>query len=120
MNLWKRIGLVLLGTGLLAVLFVSGTAAQDKKGDAKKGKEVFTTNCDICHNADSTEVKVGPGLKGLYSKGPHKLSDGTEHKTHTDENITKQIVEGNAAMPPVGASLSPEELADLLAYLHTL
>ncbi len=120
MNLWKRTGFVLLGTGLLAVVFVSGAAAQDKKGDAKKGKEVFTANCDICHNADSTEDKVGPGLKGLFSKGPHKLSDGTEHKTHTDANITKQIVEGNAAMPPVGSGLSKDELADLLAYLHTL
>src|SRR5438132_10574699 len=33
------------------------------KGDSAKGKEVFEANCAICHNADSEEDKVGPGLK---------------------------------------------------------
>ena len=34
------------------------------KGDAAKGKEIFE-QCSVCHNADSDEKKMGPGLKGL-------------------------------------------------------
>ena len=45
----------------------SGVFAADKKGDAAKGKEVFE-QCGVCHNADSTEKKMGPGLKGLFTK----------------------------------------------------
>ena len=43
-------------------------AATAFAADAKKGKDTFDTSCSVCHNADSTEAKVGPGLKGLYKK----------------------------------------------------
>ena len=32
------------------------------KGDAAKGKAVFE-QCGVCHNPDSDEKKMGPGLK---------------------------------------------------------
>ena len=122
MSLWKRSGL-LFAIGLTSLLLI-GAGPQEKKengkGDAAKGKEIFQANCDICHNADSTEDKVGPGLKGLMSKPPHKLADGTEHKQHTVAIIRKQVVEGSSAMPPVGAAFTPKELDDLLAYLQSL
>ncbi|HWP85117.1 MAG TPA: cytochrome c [Terriglobia bacterium] len=89
-------------------------------GDAAKGKAVFEANCQFCHTAESNEAVVGPGLKDLYKWPPHKLSDGTEHATHTDEIIRKQIVEGGGAMQPAGGSLTEEEIADLLAYLKTI
>ena len=38
-----------------------------KAADAAKGKEVFE-QCSVCHNADSDEKKMGPGLKGLFKK----------------------------------------------------
>ncbi len=54
------------GAVLLAGL-MAGLNAQDKgkPGDAAKGKECFE-QCSVCHNADSTETEVGPGLKGLF------------------------------------------------------
>ena len=115
-------GMMLLLSLLLAGANAASSQQKDdpKKGDAANGKGIFEENCAICHNADSDEAKVGPGLKGLYHWPPHKLSDGTEHKEHTDEIIRKQIVEGGGAMAPVGGSLSDQELADLLAYLKTL
>ena len=61
----------IVGCAAGAVL-VAGLMAlrQDKAkpGDAAKGKEVFD-QCSVCHNADSTETKVGPGLKGLFKHG---------------------------------------------------
>ena len=48
--------------GLLLAIRLPMSAA-----DAKKGESVFE-NCAVCHNADSTEVKIGPGLKGLFKR----------------------------------------------------
>ena len=119
MSLWKRISLVV--AIVVAVLSLARLgSAQDAKGDAKKGKEVFEANCGICHNADSDEDKVGPGLKGISKKPAHKMSDGTEHKDHSAAVLRKQIMEGSSMMPPVGASLSAEEVSNLIAYLQSL
>ena len=93
---------------------------EEAKGDSAKGKKVFEDNCSTCHNADSDEAIIGPGLKGLFKWPPHKLSDGTEHKEHTVAIIRKQITEGGGMMAPVGASFSEEEINDLIAYLQTL
>ena len=118
MRLLKVVGLI-CGIVLVGV-FVSGASAQDaKKGDPAKGKEVFEANCAICHEVTADD-KVGPGLKGISQKGPHKLSDGTEHKDHSPAVLRKQIVEGGGSMPPVGASFSEEEVNNVIAYLQTL
>ncbi|MDX2151152.1 MAG: c-type cytochrome [Bryobacteraceae bacterium] len=101
----------LLGVGALAATL---GIAQDKKGDAVKGKEVFE-QCGVCHNADSNEKKMGPGLKGLYKKG--KLANG---KKVTDESVMAIINQGGNGMPAYEEMLTPEERAHVLAYLKTL
>jgi cytochrome c len=88
--------------------------ASAKKPDAAKGKEVFE-QCSVCHNADSTEKKMGPGLKGLFSKD--KLTNG---KKPTEANVRAKIDEGGNGMPAYKEMLSDDEKADLLAYLKTL
>ena len=89
-------------------------------GDAAKGKEVFGENCAICHDPESNDTLVGPGLKGLFQWPPHKLSDGTPRDKETEESVRKQVVEGGGAMQPVGAAFSDEQLSNLIAYLKTL
>jgi cytochrome c len=84
------------------------------KGDAEKGKEVFT-QCGVCHSADTDEKKMGPGLKGLFKK--EKLANG---KKPTEANIRTQIEEGGNGMPPYKDSLGDGEKDDLIAYLKTL
>lgn len=86
-----------------------------KKGDAAKGKEVFD-QCSVCHNADSTEKKMGPGLKGMYKKSK---MDSTG-KPVTDANVLQKINEGGNGMPAYKDMLNDTEKADLLAYLKTL
>jgi len=102
----------LLGAGALTVTLA--TAAE--KGDAAAGKEVFA-QCAVCHNAESTAPKVGPGLKGLYKKA--KLANGQKV---TDANVMKIINEGagDGKMPPYADMISEKERADVLAYLKTL
>lgn len=105
----------LSGTIALAGIFVASTLqGQEKKGDAEKGKAVFE-QCSVCHNADSTEKKMGPGLKGLFAKD--KMNNG---KKPTYENVLAKINEGGGGMPAYKDMATDDEKADLMAYLKTL
>ena len=84
------------------------------KGDAEKGKAVFE-QCGVCHNADSEEKKMGPGLKGLFKRD--KLTNG---KKPTEPNIRAKIDEGGNGMPAYKDVLGDAEKDDLVAYLKTL
>ena len=103
--------------GAIVALAASLGMAADKKGkagDAEKGKEVFQ-QCSVCHNADSNEKKMGPGLKGLFKA--EKMTDG---KKPTEANVKAKIDEGGNGMPSYKEMLSDEEKTDLIAYLKTL
>src|SRR5215831_16651419 len=100
---------------IAAVLAMGGKVMLSAgKGDAAKGKVVFE-QCAVCHNSDSDEKKVGPGLKGLFKKD--KMSNG---KKPTDANVLERVNEGAPGMPPYKDMLSDGEKADLIAYLKTL
>jgi cytochrome c len=85
------------------------------KGDAAQGKEVFEQQCGVCHNADSDEKKMGPGLKGLFKKD--KLTSG---KKPTEANVRAKIDEGGNGMPAYKDMLSDQDKDNLIAYLKTL
>ena len=84
------------------------------KGNAAKGKEVFE-QCGVCHNADSDEKKMGPGLKGLFKKD--KMTNG---KKPNDATVRAKVDEGGNGMPAYKDMLSDQEKDDLIAYLKTL
>jgi cytochrome c len=92
----------------------AGQAAASKAGDAAKGKEVFE-QCSVCHNADSTDKKIGPGLKGLYKQ--EKLVNG---KKVTDANVLDLINNGGNGMPAYADMLTADDKANVIAYLKTL
>lgn len=111
---------------VLGLTLVAGAAfAQDKKngatkggaaaGDAGKGKEVFE-QCGVCHNADSDEKKMGPGLKGLFKKAT--LADG-KTKT-TEQSVRQKVDQGGNGMPAYEEMLDKKEKDNLIAYLKTL
>ena len=102
----------IVGCAVGAVL-AGGLMAQ-KPGDAKKGKEVFD-QCSVCHNSDSEETKVGPGLKGLFKHD--KLKNG---KAVTVDNVKAMINTGGNGMPSYADLLSEQEKTDVIAYLKTL
>jgi len=105
----RRSKLMILGLGFS--LTCSLAMGADKKGDAEKGKEVFQ-QCGVCHNADSTEKKMGPGLKGLFQN--EKMNNG---KKPTEANVRAKIDEGGNGMPSYKEMLSDDEKNDLIAYL---
>ena len=106
----------LIATGCLGLLLATGTAIfAQKAGDADKGKMLFDDQCSVCHNSDSEETKVGPGLKGLFKHD--KLRNG---KKPTEENVKAFISAGGNGMPSYADLLSDEEKANVVAYLKTL
>lgn len=100
----------------LSFALLCGSASMyGQKGDAAKGKEVFD-QCSVCHNADSAEKKMGPGLKGLFKKA--KLD--SNGKPVNDANVLAKINEGGNGMPAYKDMLTDADKANLLAYLKTL
>jgi cytochrome c2 len=84
------------------------------KGDAVKGKAVFQ-QCGVCHNTDSDQKKMGPGLKGLFKKD--KLANG---KKLTDASVRAKLETGGNGMPAYKDMLTDVEKNNLIAYLKTL
>ena len=104
----------MLSAACASILLAGSALAEDTKGDAAKGKDVFE-QCGVCHNTDSPDKKVGPSLMGLYKKP--KLKNG---KAVTDANVKAVINAGGNGMPAYADMLTDAERADLIAYLKTI
>lgn len=84
---------------------------------ATRGKAVFQEKCAICHNAESEEKKIGPGLKGFTKRGTFS-SDGSKV---TDETLQKFIQAGKGMMPAFSdTTLPPAKRDDVIAYVKSL
>jgi len=92
------------------------------KGDAKKGETAFAGTCVPCH---------GPDAKGMPGLGKD-LTTSTFVKDTSDAELILFVTKGRPAgdplnttgvdMPPRGGNpaLKDQDLADIVAYLHTL
>ena len=81
----------------------------------EQGKTLFAARCGACHDPLTTNVILGPGLKGLL-KNP--VLPTSKHPA-TDESLRFQLRQPMGRMPSF-AYLSEEEMSDLVAYLNTL
>ncbi|MCP4579801.1 MAG: cytochrome c [Deltaproteobacteria bacterium] len=72
--------------------------------------------CTQCHDTDSAQKGIGPGLKGLF-KRKGNLDSG---RPVTDENVREQIKTPHKNMPPFANRLNKKEMDQLLVYLTTL
>ena len=120
MNRLKLVAVALTFTLALSVSFAQNKkggkkgAAKAPAGDVAKGKDLFEANCEVCHNADSTEGKVGPGLKGVKDG---KLPSG---KDATHDQILETVNAGGGGMPAYKELITDQEKEDVVAYVMTL
>jgi cytochrome c2 len=91
------------------------SAAPRLQGSIDLGRESFGRHCASCHNADSEESKLGPGLKGMFQKDRLPASG----RPVTEENLRQQLAAPYRSMPAFG-HLPEREVADLIAYLKSL
>lgn len=80
-----------------------------------QGHAVYQARCAQCHYDRKDAPLHGPSLLSLYSKPA--LPSGAPAN---DDRVTATIVHGHNMMPALGNQIDPEDLKDLLAYLHTL
>ena len=119
----RSFGFGMLGA-LLALAMASGCDAERRKSDAElglnpqqsAGRKIYDSRCDSCHEPYSTRGKKGPGLKGVFQNKYLSLSGLPAN----DERVSDIIRLGRNEMPAYSQTLSPQDLQDLLAYMHTL
>lgn len=113
---------------LSGIVFSPGASAQTLRNDsntksaltasgaqqAVSGKGLFQEHCASCHFATTTAQKIGPGLKGLYTR---PFSDG---KKVTDASLTRWIDAGGKNMPGFKQTIKPEQVRALISYIRTL
>ncbi len=114
-NGWTKTAPVVAVFALCFSLLCAQPVNQAEAGDSARGKTVFGGQCAVCHNADSTVKKLGPGLKGLFKTA--KLVNG---KPVNEANVRAVIDAGGNGMPPFKEMLKPSQKDDLIAYLKTL
>lgn len=109
----------------LAALVLPGAAF----ADAAAGKAPYDTNCMSCHGPlGKGDGPVGAVLNPSprdFSKGDFKYDTDKDGKTGTDADLTNVIKKGagayggSALMSPWPA-LSDAEIANIVAYIHSL
>jgi mono/diheme cytochrome c family protein len=109
---------------LLAIAILAGCDVERRKSDAElglnpqqaAGRKVYDDHCDRCHRPYSTKGRKGPGLKGIFQRQYLSLSGLPAN----DERVADIIRNGRPDMPGFSQVMSPQDVQDLLAYLHTL
>ncbi len=79
------------------------------------GRASYDAYCLRCHEAYSSHAENGPSLKNVFKK-PY-FPSGTPAN---DERMTDLIVRGRSKMPGFADRMNQQQIADLIAYLHSL
>jgi mono/diheme cytochrome c family protein len=116
-----------IGAALAACLGFATLAGCDvelRKSDAElglnpqqaAGRRIYDNHCDRCHRPYSTRGRKGPGLQGVFQHQYLPLSGLPAN----DDRVGEIIRYGRHEMPGYSETLNPQDMRDLLAYLHTL
>lgn len=116
-NFWGLVAVVWIVAALMLSACGQVASADSGSPEVRHGEAVFAQNgCVGCH-ALTTEVRVGPGLKGVMAGG------GPNGEALTEANVAAWIREGAAASGsamPAYLALSEAEMQALIVYLQTL
>jgi len=118
--------LPLLATvGCLALfLTVTGCKGERRRSDAElgltptqaNGRHIYDQYCNRCHAPYSSRGRQGPSLKEVFKK-PYLGMSGIPAN---DDRVRDIVMLGRNKMDGFGNILTPEQVNDLLTYLHTL
>jgi mono/diheme cytochrome c family protein len=91
----------------LLVMTCTSLAFASSRGKRERGAAVFqATGCQHCHTINHAGGHKGPDLSDVG-------------KRMKKSAMRQQILNGSKIMPPFKDVLSPEEIDDLIAYLHS-
>ena len=99
----------------------AAAAAKASPESIANGETIYKRQCQMCHGA--TGMGDGPAAKTLKGKLPNLADKATMAKVK-DEDIHEQIENGKKSeignMPAFKSKLKPEEIQDVINYVHTL
>ena len=80
-----------------------------------EGKQFYDVRCAHCHDDNDLGLKKAPpNLHGLFDHST--LPSGLPA---TDQVVAREILSGRGMMPAFEGRFTDEQMAALLAYLHT-
>ena len=119
---WKCIGIA--GTLAAATAAILSPLALGMSGCRSKppltpqqaeGKHLYDERCAHCHEFNDLALKKAPpDLHGVFNAS--SLPSGAPA---TDQNVERTVLSGKGMMPSFAGRFTDEQMAALLAYLHT-
>ena len=109
---------MVIGLGYFGGELVYGSKTVESdiaEGPVVEGARIFNKSCSVCHYANKTETKIGPGLQGFFNL----KSMPSSGLPVSDVNIRKQLKTPLQDMPSF-SDLPEEDIEALIAYLKTL
>lgn len=78
------------------------------------GADTYKAKCQMCHGADGLgNTPAGKAMKARPFNAPDVLKE-------SDADLTAVIKNGKNKMPAFAAKLADAQIADVVAYIHTL
>ena len=113
LKIWRNVFIVLLVAFIIFVLIYLKNHESNQyilktlelEGSVKDGNSLFKTNCVGCHGITARGL-VGPDL--------HSIT-----QSFNDKEIIKQVT-GGLTPPMPSFEIDPQNMANLLKYLHSL
>jgi cytochrome c6 len=101
---------VVLGVGIMAAFAMLSAPAKS----AEKSAALYKQKCAMCHGPDGkAETPAGKAMKVPSFASP-------ESKKKSDAELADIIEKGKAKMPKYGASMKPDEIKEMVAYIRSL
>jgi cytochrome c6 len=105
----KRISMqVFVTVAAIAVIFILSLSADAQN----EGKALYKSKCAACHGADGAGSATGKKM------GAHDFTTA-DVQGMSDAELSTIITNGKNKMPKYGASLKPEDIKGLVAYIRT-
>ncbi len=113
---WAAFGGMAGWLSAAALLAFSGChSAQRLTPEQAEGKHLYQVRCAHCHEENDLALKkVPPDLHGLFDR--KTLPSGIPA---TDAAVAANVLNGRGLMPGFAGRFTNEQMAALLAYLHT-
>ena len=100
----------ILGVGILAAVQLLSAPARSDDASAATYKQ----KCATCHGPDGKgETPAGKAMKVRSFASPETAKE-------TDQELAEIIAKGQGKMPKYGATLKPNEIKAMVAYIRTL
>jgi mono/diheme cytochrome c family protein len=103
-------------SGLLPVIAIAACRSVPRlTSQEAEGKHFYAVRCAHCHEENDLNLKkIPPDLHGLFNHA--KLPSGAPA---TDAEVARTVLGGKGLMPGFAGRFSDQQMAALIAYLHT-